>query len=69
MPDTSDTNVTRVRYERQSETQVQHECYTDDTSAERVKNFDSDMSKNNFFKQHYNLSLDDTFKMYYCALC
>ena len=51
MPDTSDTNVTRVRYERQSATQVRHECYTDDTSAERVKNFDNDMSKNNFFKQ------------------
>ena len=38
MPDTSDTSAalaTRVRHER-------HECYTNDTSATRVKNFDFD---------------------------
>ena len=40
MPDTSDTNATRVR----------HECYTNGTSATQVKNFDfgNDTSENIF---------------------
>ena len=46
MPETSDTSAalaTRVRHER-------HECYTNDTSATRVKNFDfdNDTGKNIF---------------------
>ena len=44
-------NETRMRYEQQSVTQVRHECDTDDTTTKRVKNFDNNMSKNNFFKQ------------------
>ena len=39
----SDTNETRVRHER-------HECYTNDTSEARVRNFDfdNDVSENMF---------------------
>ena len=43
MPETSDASATRM-------TRVQHECYTSNTSATRVKNFgfDNDTNKNIF---------------------
>ena len=40
---TSNTNATRMQREcNTSATQGWHECYTNDTSAKRVKNFDFD---------------------------
>ena len=47
MPDTSDMNATRVRHKR-------HECYTNDTNATQVKNFDFDKyTGKNIFSQPY----------------
>ena len=59
MPDTSDTNATRVLHERHEcdtraarTTRVQHECYTNDTSAAWVKNFYFDNNTNENIFSH-----------------
>ena len=51
MSDTSDTGATRatqMQHQCDLVTRVRHECYTNDTSATRVENFDfdNDTSKN-----------------------
>ena len=54
MPGMSGMNATTCDTSETPITQLWHECYTKDTSATRVKNFDfdNDMSKN-IFSQSY----------------
>ena len=56
--DASATRATRMQHEcnecNTSATQGWHECYTNDTSAKRVKNFDFDNKmRKNIFSQPY----------------
>ena len=52
--DMNATRTTGVQHERYTMTGLQHKCNTNDTSATRVKNFDSENgTSENIFSHHY----------------